>query len=107
MAEGLCFIDWATKCVDGDKYKDYYNIEGCNTWINDELGRLQALKVKYESRNLDTLTEGQKRVTLRDLEQTAEYIANVEALMSSCSSPENQLSPLSCHDCVPLSVPIQ
>ena len=91
VVEGLCFIDWATKCVDGDKYKDFYNINGCDNWIDDELGRLQGLKNKFERRDLNTLTESQKRITLRDLAQTNSYILNAEALKSSCLTQESGL----------------
>ena len=86
VAEGLCFIDWATKGADGDKYKDFYNIEGCDNWIDEELVRLQGLKAKFERRDLNTITEGQKRKTLRDLMQTNNYILHAEALKSSCST---------------------
>ena len=27
ISSALCFIDWATKCVHGDRYSNYYNIE--------------------------------------------------------------------------------
>ena len=86
VTEGLCFIDWATKCADGDKYKDFYNIVGCDSWIDEELDRLQGLKAKFERRDLNILTEGQKRKTLKDISQTNNYILNAEALKSSCST---------------------
>ena len=32
VTQGLCFIDWATKCLEGDKYIDFYDIKGCENW---------------------------------------------------------------------------
>jgi hypothetical protein len=32
VTKGLCFIDWATKCLEGDKYIDYYDVKGCENW---------------------------------------------------------------------------
>jgi hypothetical protein len=32
-ASGLCFIDWATKCISGT---DFYNLDQCSNWAEDE-----------------------------------------------------------------------
>merc|ERR1712241_1080564 len=45
IPSSLCFIDWATKCVHGNKYSsDYYDIQGCDTWVEQEKAHPQGLQ---------------------------------------------------------------
>ena len=52
------------------------------------MARLEGQKRKYEKRDLAKLTEGQKQVTLRSLEEVKSYIVNAEALKTSCTGSE-------------------
>jgi hypothetical protein len=80
----------ATKCDNGDKYNDFYNIKGCQNWIDNELADLERRKRLYEKRDLAKLTEGQKKLTLQSLEEVTRYIANAKTLKTSCSSSGEQ-----------------
>ncbi len=40
VADGLCFIDWATKCKTGQKYRGFINYPQCNGWIDREISSL-------------------------------------------------------------------
>ena len=41
VVNGLCFIKWATNCVHGNKYDDYYTLGTCASFIDDEITRLE------------------------------------------------------------------
>ena len=44
VTDGLCFIDWATKCKHGDKYSEFYDYsEKCDNWIDEEISQLETL----------------------------------------------------------------
>ena len=36
---GLCFIDYATKCVHGKKYQQFYDYAQCNNWLEDLIAK--------------------------------------------------------------------
>ncbi len=48
IPNGLCFIKWATKCAHGDLYNDYYDLGSCQSFIDDEI-----TKMERELRELD------------------------------------------------------
>ena len=35
ITEGLCFIDYATKCIHGKKYQQFYDYPQCTNWLED------------------------------------------------------------------------
>ena len=37
VAQGLCFIDYATKCIHGKKYQQFYDYPQCTNWLVDLL----------------------------------------------------------------------
>ena len=39
VTQGLCFIDWVTKCIHGDKYQQYYNYPQCNNWLENLIAK--------------------------------------------------------------------
>ena len=47
VTQGLCFIDWATKCLHGDKYQQYYDYPQCNNWLENLIARCVARKKKF------------------------------------------------------------
>ena len=47
VTQGLCFIDWATKCLHGDKYQQYYDYPQCNNWLENLIARCVERKKKF------------------------------------------------------------
>ena len=47
VTQGLCFIDWATKCLHGDKYQQYYDYPQCNNWLENLIARYVARKKNF------------------------------------------------------------
>ena len=47
ITQGLCCIDWATKCIYGDKYQQYYDYPQCNNWLENLIARFVARKKIY------------------------------------------------------------
>ena len=90
MEDGLCFIDWATKCVDGNKFTDFYNVKSCDNWIDQELDRLSRRIRLLERRDLPKLTEGQRLKTVNELDDTRGYLKKAEALKLSCGTVPRQ-----------------
>jgi hypothetical protein len=46
---GLCFIDWATKCIHDNKFNDFYNLEAeCSNWAVEEKASLEKQIGRYE-----------------------------------------------------------
>ena len=43
VTDGLCFIDWATKCKHGDSYNQFYDYSAqCgDNWIDDQISKLE------------------------------------------------------------------
>ena len=39
ITEGLCFIDYATKCIHGKKYQQFYDYPQCTNWLEDLIGK--------------------------------------------------------------------
>ena len=39
ITQGLCFIHSATKCIQGDKYKQYYDYPQCEDWLDNLVTR--------------------------------------------------------------------
>ena len=39
VTQGLCFIDYATKCVHGTKYQKYYDYPQCTNWLEDLISK--------------------------------------------------------------------
>ena len=35
ITQGLCFIHSATTCIQGDKYKQYYDYPQCEDWLDN------------------------------------------------------------------------
>ena len=49
VTDGLCFIHWATRCHQGDKYKSWYDYTSqCRNWFNEELAK--PSNAKYRSK---------------------------------------------------------
>jgi hypothetical protein len=87
------------KCENGDKYNKFVKIKGCQNWIDDELARLKGRERLYAKRNPARMTEGQKRVTMRDLTAVKDYIVKTESLKASCP----QQNPSSGNDAISIS----
>ena len=47
VTQGLCFIAWATKCLHGDKYQQYYDYPQCNNWLENLIARCLARKKNF------------------------------------------------------------
>ena len=47
VTQGLCFIAWATKCLHGDKYQQYYDYPQCNNWLENLIARCVARKKNF------------------------------------------------------------
>ena len=61
VTEGLCFIDWATKCVLGQN-ADLYGMQNlCHRWA-----KRQYCELKEELEILDTLVKPKTNVTFVD-----------------------------------------
>jgi len=41
ITQGLCFIQWDTNCKHGHKYDEYFKIQGCDNWLEDEIAKLE------------------------------------------------------------------
>ena len=43
VTDGLCFIDWATKCKHGDSYNQFYDYSSqCgDNWIDEQISQLE------------------------------------------------------------------
>ena len=43
VTDGLCFINWATKCKHGDSYNQFYDYSAqCgDNWIDDQISQLE------------------------------------------------------------------
>ena len=39
VTQGLCFIDYVTKCIHGDKYQQFYVYPQCNNWLEDLIAK--------------------------------------------------------------------
>ena len=39
ITQSLCFIQWDTNCKHNDKYDDYFKIQGCDNWLEDEIAK--------------------------------------------------------------------
>ena len=49
VSDAACFIDWATKCIHGNKYNDYYNLEPeCGNWAVEERASLEKQIARYD-----------------------------------------------------------
>ncbi|XP_040577777.1 phenoloxidase-activating factor 2 [Lepeophtheirus salmonis] len=53
VADGLCFIDWATQCATG--IPNYFNIQGCENWASSEIQSLYS-KIEEFQKKLETIT---------------------------------------------------
>ena len=44
VTDGLCFIDWATKCKHGNLYKQFYDYSSqCgDNWIDEQISKLES-----------------------------------------------------------------
>ena len=42
VTQGLCFIDYATKCVHGTKYQKYYDYPQCTNWLEDLIAKYET-----------------------------------------------------------------
>ena len=42
VADSLCFIHWATKCLHQDNYKNDYYFDRCDKWMDEEKEKLEA-----------------------------------------------------------------
>lgn len=85
IPEGLCFIDWSTKCLMGEKYNKFYDVQGCANWIDDEIGRLEAEKTSLENKieNPNTSQDGKDK-SKTDLRRIVQTISLAEELESKC-----------------------
>ena len=39
VTQGLCFIDYATKCIHGKQYQQFYDYAQCNNWLEDLIAK--------------------------------------------------------------------
>ena len=39
ITQSLCFIQWDTNCKHNDKYDEYFKIQGCDNWLEDEIAK--------------------------------------------------------------------
>lgn len=90
VADGLCFIDWATRCNHGDLYKPYYDYSSkCAGWIDEEIARLAEIK-SYSQDVLQNFGDKMDRVQRGRYEKVnldaAVHIKRAQTLKSSCRS---------------------
>ena len=71
VTDGLCFIDWATKCKHGDKYYQFYDYSAqCgDNWIDEQISQLER------DRSTNSAAEG--------------YLSKARALKNSCVRNQN------------------
>ena len=43
ITEGLCFIDYATKCIHGKKYQQFYDYPQCTNWLEDLIAKYVSI----------------------------------------------------------------
>ena len=39
VTQGLCFIDYATKCMHGKEYQRFYDYPQCANWLEDLIAK--------------------------------------------------------------------
>lgn len=49
---GLCFIDWATKCIHGRKYTKFFDYPDCDDWAIDEEDAIENQVSHLEEKNV-------------------------------------------------------
>ena len=68
VTDGLCFIDWATKCKHGNTYNQFYDYSAqdqCgDNWIDEQIAQLE------KDRSTNSAAEG--------------YLSKARALKDSC-----------------------
>ena len=63
VQKALCFIDYATKCKHGDKYKDFYDYgEDCNSvedgnWIDNQIEFMEKRKLRQMLKKVEELQD--------------------------------------------------
>ena len=48
VARSMCFIDWATKCIEG-KSADYYGVSGCDRWAGRQRFAVRRAIASYQN----------------------------------------------------------
>ncbi|XP_040571487.1 phenoloxidase-activating factor 2 [Lepeophtheirus salmonis] len=66
VADGLCFIHWATRCK--TELQNYFQISGCENWVHDETQALRYQNERFQ-RKLDVIS--------RDESETASSKKNI------------------------------
>lgn len=82
---GLCFIDWATKCVHGNKYNSFYNVPNCANFINKEMQSLIRQERRYE--NLlenGNLVEVKQKFYIKRLVKVKNFLSKARQLSEQC-----------------------
>ena len=89
-AYGLCFIDQAIKCVNGDAYKDFVNIEGCEDWLDNEKAAFEKQKANMESVvNSSSPDETRKKNAKKELEKLKLALDKMEEFGVQCQNNGN------------------
>ena len=71
VTDGLCFIDWATKCKHGDSYNQFYDYSSqCgDNWIDEQISQLERERFSNS--------------------KAEDYLKKARALKASCSRDQS------------------
>ena len=79
----LCFIKRATQCVHGDKYKEYYDVGSCVSFIDDEITKVDRELQRLESTVRSDGTYPSSKIARR-VNFLRNAIAKAEEMEASC-----------------------